>query len=301
MSRRAIVTGGAGFIGSNLVDALLEGGDSVTVVDDLSTGRRENVAEQAVLAEVDICDAPSLTAAFETARPEVVFHLGAQIDVRESVADPARDLRINVGGTITVLEAARAIGAKVVFASTGGAIYGETATVPTPETETARPQAPYGQSKLSAEGYCRLYGELYGVDVTVLRLANVYGPRQDPLGEGGVVAIFCHKAHGGETGTVFGDGGQTRDFVFVGDVVAAFLAAAERSAPGPFNVGTGQEVSVNALAEALGLRTERAPERPGEVLRSCLDPARAAAELGWRAETSLEDGLARTLAWIQSP
>ncbi len=286
---RALVTGGAGFIGSHVVDALVARGDEVTVLDDLSTGRRENVNPAARLVEGSVTD-PIETDA------EVVFHLAAQIDVRKSVADPRHDLAINVGGTINVISSA----ARVVFASTGGAIYGETDVVPTPESAPERPLAPYGQAKLSAEGYLRLLGDLHGVPVTCLRFANVYGPRQDPLGEGGVCAIFCGAAVSGAPVKVFGDGEQTRDFVYVGDVVDACLAAAEASSFGPFNVGTGVETSVNALAAELGLTPERAEARAGEVERSCLDPSRAARELGWTPRTDLAAGLTKTLDWARA-
>src|SRR3954454_6391223 len=251
---RTLVTGGAGFIGSNLVDALLERGDDVTVIDDLSTGRRDNVAAAATLHEVSITDAEAVRAAVAQARPEIVFHLAAQIDVRRSVQDPAFDVAVNVGGTVNVLDAALAAGARhVVFASTGGAIYGEADEVPTPETHDARPAAPYGQSKLSAEGYIRLYEELKGLRATSLRFANVYGPRQDPLGEGGVIAIYCGLAASGGEAVAFGDGLQTRDFVYVGDVVDALLLAGNGGAPGPFNIGTGVETTVLGLAEELDL------------------------------------------------
>ena len=230
----ALVTGGAGFIGSHLVDALLERGDRVVVIDDLSTGRRENlegaIAKGALLLEADITDAAAVADAFETHSPEVVFHLAAQIDVRRSVTDPVFDLGVNVGGTLNLLEAARRTQARrFILASTGGAIYGEGAGRPLPldEGSECRPDAPYGQSKYAAEGYLSLYGRLYGLPTVALRLGNVYGSRQDPLGEAGVVAIFCGALLGGGTPKVFGDGRQTRDYVYVGDVVEAFLAAAD--------------------------------------------------------------------------
>ncbi|HVL96585.1 MAG TPA: NAD-dependent epimerase/dehydratase family protein [Solirubrobacteraceae bacterium] len=297
---RALVTGGAGFIGSNLVDALAEAGAAVTVVDTLVTGRRENVRAGATLAEVDVADAQALDAVVAATAPEVVFHLAAQVDVRRSVADPARDLIVNVAGTINVLEAARRHGpGHVVLASTGGAIYGEAERVPTPEAAPARPPAPYGASKLAAEHYCRLYADLHGVPVTALRFANVYGPRQDPLGEGGVVAIFCRRAADAGTAVIFGDGRQTRDFVHVGDVVDALLAAVGAGF-GPFNIGTGHETSVLELAERLGVATRHEPERAGEVRRSCLDPSRAARDLGWVPRIPLADGLERTLEWVRA-
>ena len=306
---RALVTGGAGFIGSNLVDALLDRGDSVTIVDDLSTGRRQNldaaIARGAALVELDILEAGPLNDLLATTAPELVFHLAAQVDVRRSVSDPVHDLAVNGSGTLNVLAAARACGAqRVVYSSTGGAIYGDTETIPTPESVEPAPLAPYGQSKYAGEGYCRLYAELHGLGTTALRFANVYGPRQDPLGEGGVIAIYCGLAIDGGEPVAFGDGEQTRDFVYVGDVVAALLRAAGGTGGfGPFNIGTGEEISVNALAERVGAVAGRAfsprhePERPGEVRRSCLDPSAARDQLGWAPATSLDEGLRTTLAW----
>jgi UDP-glucose 4-epimerase len=301
---RCLVTGGAGFIGSNLVDALLARGDEVTIVDDLSTGRRQNIEAAleggAELVELDIRDRPALEAALASAPPQVVFHLAAQIDVRVSVADPAFDASINVGGTANVLEAVRAAAVpRLVFASTGGAIYGEGEgrELPLPEDAALLPFSPYGQSKQAAELYMSLYERLYGVSSACLRLGNVYGPRQDPLGEAGVIAIFCGLLREGGRPTVFGDGLQTRDYIYVGDVVAAMLAAAGSGIGGPVNVGTGIETDVLALARALGeladvsFEPEFAPPRTGEVQRITIDPARAEAELGWRAGTSLAEGL----------
>ncbi|HEY1285733.1 MAG TPA: NAD-dependent epimerase/dehydratase family protein [Solirubrobacterales bacterium] len=306
---RALVTGGAGFIGSNLVDALLARGDEVTVVDDLSTGRRENLsgalAGGAELVELDIREGRGLGGVASRTRPEVVFHLGAQIDVRRSIADPAFDASINVGGTANVLEAARDAGARrVVFTSTGGAIYGEGEgqSLPLDEDAPIAPLAPYGQSKFAGEGYLALYQRLHGLSGVSLRLGNVYGPRQDPLGEAGVVAIFCGRLKAGERPTIFGDGRQTRDYIYVGDVVAAQLAAADSGVGGAFNVGTGVETDVLALVERLtalggaeGFEPEFAPPREGEVRRIAIDPTRAERELGWRAETGLEEGLRITL------
>jgi len=306
---RCLVTGGAGFIGSNLVDALLARGDEVTVVDDLSTGRRENLdgalAGGATLAELDIRDGEALSARVGEVRPEVVFHLAAQIDVRRSVADPVFDASINVGGTANVLEAARKAGARrIVFSSTGGAIYGEGdgQELPLAEDAPLAPEAPYGQSKFAGEGYLALYERLYGLSGVSLRLGNVYGPRQDPLGEAGVIAIFCGRLRTGERPTVFGDGKQTRDYIYVGDVVSAALAAAGSDAIGPINVGTGIETDVLELARLLrelggakDFEPEFAPPRTGEVQRISIDPARAARELDWRAEIGLEEGLRLTL------
>jgi UDP-glucose 4-epimerase len=309
---RTLVTGGAGFIGSNLVDALLVRGDEVTVLDDLSTGRRENLdaalAAGVELVEGDIRDREATIERAREARPEVVFHLAAQIDVRKSIADPAFDAAVNVGGTANVLDAARAAEARrIVFVSTGGAIYGEGdgQELPLPEDAPLAPEAPYGQSKYAAEGYLSLYERLYGLSGVSLRLGNVYGPRQDPLGEAGVVAIFCGRLRGGQRPTVFGDGKQTRDYIYVGDVVAAALAAAGSEATGAINIGTGIETDVLELARQLGelggaegFEPEFAPARTGEVQRISIDPARAARELGWRAETGLEDGLRLTLEYI---
>ncbi len=305
---RALVTGGAGFIGSNLVDALLDAGHEVQVIDNLSTGRRSNLdpalARGAVLHELDITDAPAVSELLVRWRPEAVFHLAAQIDVRKSVAAPAFDAGVNIEGTINVLEAAREAGVRrFVFSSTGGAIYGETDVLPSPESLEPRPEAPYGQSKFCAERYLRLAHRLYGLSTVSLRYGNVYGPRQDPLGEAGVVAIFCGKLLAGETAIIFGDGRQTRDYVYVGDVVRANLAAlAHSEVSGEVNIGTGREVSVldlgavlDRLAGERGFRVEHAPARTGEVLRSCLDVTRAREELGCAAEMDLEEGLRITL------
>ena len=306
---RALITGGAGFIGSNLTDALLARGDEAIVVDDLSTGRRENIeqalANGATLIEADIRDRAAIEEVAGRERPEAIFHLAAQIDVRKSIADPAFDASINVGGTANVLEAARAAEVRrVVFSSTGGAIYGEGdgQELPLREDAPLAPEAPYGQSKFAGEGYLSLYERLYGLSSVPLRLGNVYGPRQDPLGEAGVVAIFCGRLREGEQPTVFGDGKQTRDYIYVGDVVSAMLAAAEAETSGPINIGTGIETDVLELVSALGelggsgnFEPEFAPPRTGEVQRISIDPARAASELGWRAEMDLKEGLRVTL------
>jgi UDP-glucose 4-epimerase len=308
---KAVVTGGAGFIGSNLVDALLERGDEVVIVDNLTTGRRAN-AEQALgngarLVEADIRDREALTELFEEVRPDVVFHFAAQIDVRKSVADTPLDAMINVVGTINVLEAALKVGARVVNSSTGGAIYGEGRIIPAPEDHPSEPEAPYGQSKHAAEGYLELYRRLHGLSTVSLRYGNVYGPRQDPLGEAGVIAIFCGKLLDGQKPTVFGDGLQTRDYVYVGDVVAANLAAAGKpDATGAFNIGTGRQATVLDLVEALGdiagqeFEAELAPERSGEVRHIALDYTRAREQLGWEPQVDLREGLERTLEWARA-
>jgi UDP-glucose 4-epimerase len=300
---RALVTGGAGFIGSHVVDALLREGGGVTVLDNLSSGRRENVAPGVVLVEGDIRDPAAVADAFARAQPEVCFHLAAQADVRVSVERPDYDAEVNVLGTIRVLEAARAHGARVVFASTGGAIYGECER-PAPEGSERRPLAPYGTSKLAGEEYLATYNRLHGTSHVALRFGNVYGPRQDPHGEAGVVAIFLGLLATGGTPRIFGDGSQTRDYVFVGDVVRATLAGA-RSGGGVFNVGTGRETSVLELYDACrrvagsDVEAQLAPARPGELQRSVLDPSLADAALGFRAEVSLDEGLAATWDWVR--
>ena len=306
---RALVTGGAGFIGSNLVDGLLERGDEITVVDDLSTGKRENLAQAlgngATLVEADIRDGDALTDVFAQAQPEVVFHMAAQIDVRKSAADPAWDAGINVLGTINVLQAARAAGARrLVNTSTGGAIYGEGQEIPAPESHPNAPEAPYGQSKYAAEGYCELFGRLFGLSTVSLRYGNVYGPRQDPLGEAGVVAIFCGKLKAGERPVVFGDGLQTRDYVHVQDVVAANLAAAESDVTGPVNIGTAVQATVLDLVEALAPHAHadftpiHEPERSGEVRHIAIDFSRARDSFGWEPQVALAEGIEQTLASV---
>ena len=298
---RAVVTGGAGFIGSHVADALLARGDEVHVVDNLATGKRAQVPAAATFHELDVCE--PLDALFADVRPEAVFHLAAQADVRVSVERPDFDATVNVIGTIRVLEAARPHGARVVLASTGGAIYGECAR-PAREDDPRLPLAPYGTSKLAGEEYLATYNRLHGTSHVALRLANVYGPRQDPHGEAGVVAIFLRKLARGESPRIFGDGSQTRDYVYVGDVVRAGLAAVARGG-GVFNVGTGIETSVVELyadcraVAGSTLEAELAPARLGELQRSVLDAGLAERELGWRPETTLEQGLRATWEWIR--
>ena len=268
MPIRAIVTGGAGFIGSHVADGLLARGDQVWVVDNLSTGRRERVPAGADFRQLDIRDGAAMRALAEEARPDAVFHLAAQADVRVSVGDPGFDADVNVRGTAELLEAARAVGARMVFSSTGGAIYGDVEQIPSPESTPCVPMAPYGTSKLCGEHYVELYNRLYGTDHMILRYGNVYGPRQDPHGEAGVVAIFFGKLAAGETPLVFGDGKQTRDYVYVGDIVSANLAAfAYGGEQGVFNIGTGRETDVlELLAEcqrAAGTTIE--PEQIGRA------------------------------------
>jgi UDP-glucose 4-epimerase len=296
---KAVVTGGAGFIGSHLVDALLARGDEVTVVDSFTTGSRENLREEATLVERDVRE--DLTDAFTGA--EVCFHLAAQADVGTSVERPQYDAEVNVLGTLRVLEAARAASTDVVFSSTGGAIYGECER-PAREDDPPIPLSPYGTSKLAGEHYLATWNRLYGAGHVALRFANVYGPRQLPKLEGGVVAIFFNRVSAGEKVTIFGDGEQTRDFVYVQDVVAAMLAAAGHGG-GVFNVGTGVETSVNELYDTLRTITgtdteaEYAPARLGDLLRSSVDITLAGRELGWRPERTLAAGLAET--WAGAP
>ena len=292
---RAVVTGGAGFIGSHVAEALLARGDEVHVLDDLSAGRRENVPDGATFHEGDIRDPD---AAFDEARPDVVFHLAAQASVSVSVERPELDAEVNVLGTVRVLEAARRHGAQLVFSSTGGAMYGE-CEEPAPEDAPRQPLSPYGTSKLAGEEYLAAWNRLHGTTHVALRYGNVFGPRQDPHGEAGVVAIFLGKVAEGATPTVFGDGTQERDYVYVGDVVRATLAAAGHEG-GVYNVGSGAATSVLELVEGMrrasehDFEVEHGPERLGDLQRSVLDATRAGRDLGWRPETSLDEGLRQT-------
>ncbi len=307
---RALVTGGAGFIGSHLVDALLARGDDVIVVDDLSSGHEANLTGAldagAELVRGDVRDGSALTALLSIARPDTIFHLAAQVDVRISLSDPAFDARTNVEGTINVLEAARAVGAqRVVFSSTGGAIYGETDVLPTPETVEPLPMAAYGQSKFCAERYLGLYERLYGLSTMALRFGNVYGPRQDPHGEAGVIAIFCGRLLAGERPRIYGDGTQTRDYIYVVDLVEALVAAGTSREVGVVNVGTEAETSVLEILDVLrDLHGPGAPEaefaaaRTGEIDRSCLAAGRAREVLGWQASTPIAEGLRQTYAAV---
>lgn len=303
---RVIVTGGAGFIGSHLVDAFIARGDDLTVIDDLSSGRSGRLDSRATMHKASVTDAGVLTEIVGSVKPELICHLAAQIDVRTSVAQPAADAQANVIGTINVLEAARSTGARVLFCSTGGAIYGRDAPIPSLEDVLPLPESPYGIGKHCAEQYVGLYNRLHQTSHSVLRLANVYGPRQDPAGEAGVVPIFCSQVLADARPTIFGDGTQTRDFVYVGDAVAAFLAAADQRRPGIWNIGTGAEVSISELAkviaEVAGKQVEPtlAAPRPGELQRSALAVGRAWRDLGWRATTVLPDGVRAVYRWIES-
>ena len=301
---RAIVTGGAGFVGSHVVDTLVARGDEVVVLDDLSQGKRENLNPAAELVVGDIRDRQAVEEVFTEARPEACLHLAAQADVRVSIARPDFDGEVNVLGTIRLLEAAREHGTRIVFASTGGAIYGECAE-PAVEAAPREPLSPYGTSKLAGEEYLATYNRLYGSRHTALRYGNVFGPRQDPHGEAGVVAIFLGLLARGQAPHIFGDGTQQRDYVYVGDVAAATVAALDRRA-GVFNIGTGVATSVLELFEACrrvsGVEVEPIfdPPRLGELQRSVLDAGLAERELGFAAETSFEDGIAAAWDFVET-
>jgi len=305
---RIMVTGGAGFIGSHTVDALVaSGAGEVSVLDDLSTGKRSQANAKATLYQTDLRDAAAVAAVVEQARPELIFHLAAQMDVRRSVADPAFDAQVNLVGFLNLMESARRHGLKrVVFSSTGGAIYGEQDEFPCSEEHPKRPVSPYGVAKLATEAYLFFYKVEYGINYLALRFGNVYGPRQDPHGEAGVVAIFCGRILDGKPVTIYGDGTQTRDYVYVGDVVRAVVAASKSNASGiALNIGTGIETNVNDLYSTLAsiadfpTQAEHAAERPGEQKRSVISPARAADELGWRPEMKLADGLEETFKYFK--
>jgi UDP-glucose 4-epimerase len=294
------VTGGAGFIGSHVVDALLAETHRVVVVDDLSSGRAELVNPEADLEVVDIADSAALDSVLDAASPTAIYHLAAQSSVTASVTDPHRDCEVNVRGTLNLLEAARRCGVPLVFSSTGGALYGDAAPIPTPETFIPSPLAPYGASKWAAEAYVNTWANSGGLAHAVLRFGNVYGPRQSPHGEAGVVAIFSHTLWRGGQPKMFGFGSPTRDYVHVADVTDAMLRATGKR--GTFNIATGVETPVSRLFEILSeaagsaVEPELAPLREGELERSCLDPALAGSELGWRARIGLEEGLKSTYA-----
>lgn len=310
--QHALVTGGAGFIGSHVADALLADGWAVTVLDDLSSGKREQVPAGAAFVQADI-RSPEAAATIRDGKFDLLCHLAAQMDVRKSVADPSFDADVNIRGSLNLLEAVRASGraTRVLFASTGGAVYGDFVQPPNIETYGKDPESPYGIAKFAVELYLAYYARIHGLDYVALRFANVYGPRQDPHGEAGVVAIFCQRLLAGTPFTVFGDGGQTRDYVFVGDVARAHVLAARLpSIPAgqvddrAFNLGTGKETSVVELAQALmksagkQVELQHAPARPGEQRRSVVSIAKAGAGLGWTPEVSLHDGLSKTYAWF---
>ena len=303
---KILVTGGAGFIGSNVSDAFVGEGHDVVVVDDLSGGKREQVPEAARFYQADVQDADALRQIFASEAPEVLVHHAAQMDVRRSVADPPFDARVNVVGLLNLLEAGRENGLRrVLFASSGGAGYGEQDAFPAPETHKIAPVSPYGVSKMASELYLSCYRAMYGLEYAAMRYANVYGPRQDPHGEAGVVAIFTQRVLAGEPSTINGDGKQTRDYVFVGDIVRANVKLAVSDWSGSLNLGTGIETDVNQLyagiCEACGadVPAEHGPAKPGEQSRSAISPALAGEVIGWRPETSLADGLRQTAEFFR--
>jgi UDP-glucose 4-epimerase len=295
---RVVVTGGAGFIGSHLVDALLDAGNEVLVIDDLSSGRRELVNPEAQLEQIDIADAAALDPALDRAAPTAIYHLAAQASVTASVTNPRRDCEVNVVGTLNLLEAARRCGAQLVFSSTGGALYGNEAPIPTTESFIPSPLAPYGASKWAAEAYVNTWANSSKLPHAVLRFGNVYGPRQSPHGEAGVVAIFSHALWHGDRARMFGHGKPTRDYVHVADVVRALLKAT--GVRGTFNVATGIETPVSELFSVLAeaaessVEPEQLPLREGELERSCMDPSHAGDVLGWRPQITVREGLTQT-------
>lgn len=303
---RILVTGGAGFIGSHTVDALVREGHDLAVLDDLSAGRREQVNPAARFFKADLRDAGAINEIVGRERPETIYHFAAQMDVRRSVAEPSFDASVNLVGFLNLIEAGRRSGLRrVIFSSTGGAIYGEQEGFPCTEDHPVRPVSPYGVAKLATEKYLFFYRAEYGLEYLALRYANVYGPRQDPHGEAGVVAIFCGRMLAGQQVTIFGDGEQTRDYLFVADIVRANLAALRCKTSGEFNIGTGIETSVNRLYQELAAAAGsdrqplHAPRRSGEQRRSVISAARAAEHLRWRPEVPLSEGLRATFAFFK--
>ena len=298
---RVLVTGGAGFIGSHIVDALIARGDRAFVIDDFSTGNAANVNPLATLHRADIRDR-AVAAIVQAEKPDAIIHHAAQMSVSRSVAQPVLDAEVNVQGTLNLLEGARQVGARFIFASTGGALYGEADLLPTPETTPTWPISPYGVSKLACEHYLHAYGAQYGLSYAALRYANVYGPRQNAAGEAGVVAIFCRALLDGNAPTIHGDGLQTRDYIYVADVVRANLAALDSRVCGHFNVGTGRQTSVHELFAAIALlvgsklEPVHGPPRAGDLRHSALDCRLIASQLGWISEFPLGEGLRQTVA-----
>jgi len=303
---RILVTGGAGFIGSHITDRYLADGHDVAVIDDLSTGRVENVNPQVQFCRLDIADLEPLEEVFARLRPQVVNHHAAQLDVRKSVADPLFDARVNIIGSLNLLEMARRYGTRrFIFSSSGGCVYGESQNLPTSESEKRNPLSPYGVAKVTVEHYLESYRAIFGLDYVVLRYSNVYGPRQDSKGEAGVIAIFVGRIMEGKPCIIYGDGRQTRDYVFIGDVVQANVRAI-LGKTGVYNIGTGKETSVNGLVDILESVTKHKVERvyekprPGELLRNCLAVGRARSLLEWQPGTPLERGIKLTFQYFQS-
>lgn len=303
---KSLITGGAGFVGSHLANRLLADGDTVVVIDNLSSGSIENLDSRVNFYEMDIQD-PKIAEIFEKEKPDFVFHLAAQIDVRKSVENPIEDAKINLLGTLNVLESAGKSGAKkVIFASSGGAIYGDTDIFPTPETRCEQPLSPYGIHKLAAEKSLFFYKKVNGLDYTILRMSNIYGPRQSVKGEAGVMAIFINRLLNAEQPYINGDGNQTRDYIFVKDVTQAFVLAKNATESDKFNIGTGVEISVNEtfdkIVKGMGLNVPKMykPAKPGEQMRSCLDSSRAKTELGWSPEYDIDRGIKETIQWFKN-
>jgi len=310
---KCLVTGGAGFIGSHLVDKLIKEGHKVVVIDNLSTGRKENLNPKAKFYKIDICDL-KISQIFKKEKPEVIFHYAAQIDVRKSVKDPIEDAKINILGFLNIIQnfisisqpnQHKSVFKKFIFASTGGAIYGEAKVIPTPEIYLEYPLSPYGIEKLAIDKYLNYYHKVFGLPYVSLRLANVYGPRQNSKGEAGVIAIFCDKMLSGKQPIINGVGKQTRDFIFVGDVVEANLLALRKNKVGIFNIGIAKETDINTIFRKLKELTEskckeiHGPEKSGEQKRSCLDYSKAKKELSWQPRHSLDVGLNKTVEWFR--
>jgi len=302
---KILVTGGAGFIGSHLTDKLIEKGNDVVIIDNLSTGKKENLNSKAKFYELDICS-PEISQIFEQEKPEIVFHFAAQIDIRKSVKDPIEDAKINILGSLNLIQNCQKIEAKrFIFASSGGAIYGDTDIIPTPENHPENPESPYGICKLTIEKYLHFYKQTFDLNYTALRLANIYGPRQNSKGEAGVIAIFCDKMLKNEEVLINGDGEQTRDFVFVDDVVNVALLSMEQEKNGIYNIATSKETNINEIfkrvKQLIGSDCEEkhAPAKPGEQKTSCLNYSKAKQELNWEPEYNLEKGLEKTIKWFE--
>ena len=303
---KILITGGAGFIGSHLIDKLIKKNHKVIVIDDLSTGKKEYLNPKGKFYKIDICS-PKISQIFKKEKPEIVFHYAAQINVRKSVAEPIEDAKINILGSLNILENCKKYKVKkIIFASTGGAIYGEADVIPTPETYPVFPLSPYGVAKLTIEKYLNYYFKVFGLSFAALRLANVYGSRQNSKGEAGVVAIFCDKMLSGKQPIINGNGKQNRDFIYIEDVVTAAILAMKRNKIGIFNIGTAKKTDVNTIFRKLKkLTASNCKEihnaaKPGEQKRSCLDYAKAKKELGWQTKYSLEKGLKETVEWFKN-
>ena len=302
---RILVTGGAGFVGSHVTNKLIEKGHDVVVIDNLSTGKKENLNNNAKFYQVDICSS-EISQIFEQKKPEIVFHFAAQVDIRKSVKDPIEDAKINILGSLNLINNCQKFEVKrFIFASSGGSIYGDTDIIPTPENHPENPESPYGICKLTIEKYLHFYKQTFGLNYTALRLANIYGPRQNSKGEAGVIAIFCDKMLKNEKVVINGDGEQTRDFVFVDDIVKAALLSMEQEKNGIYNIATNKETNINEIFKKIKQLTnsnseeEHVPAKAGEQRRSCLDYSKAKQELNWEPKYNLEKGLEETINWFK--